>query len=257
MFSIIDSTILFGLYMHILKLNAIDSTNKYLKELSLSKALEDFTAVWAHEQQNGKGQMGAKWVSEPGKNLTFSVLKKHKRFNVEHQFLLNIGVSLAILDVLHRLSIPDLSVKWPNDILSGTTKICGILIENTLIGNQIQASIIGIGLNVNQLSFNNLTNVSSLKLLSGQTFNLEELLKSILEGLNVRFLDLENEGKNVMWNDYEENLFRKDKPSTFSNETGQLFMGFIRKVSKQGKLVVELEDAVLKEFDLKEIKLLY
>lgn len=243
--------------MHILKLNAIDSTNQYLKELSLSKAIEDFTVVWAHEQQKGKGQMGAKWASEPGKNLTFSVLKRFNNFDIEQQFFLNIGVSLAILDVLKRLSIPDLSVKWPNDILSGTTKICGILIENTLIGNQIQASIIGIGLNVNQLTFNKLTNVSSLKLLSGQTLNLEELLKSILLDLKDKFLELESHKKEAMWDAYEKNLFRKDKPSTFTDKTGQIFMGFIRKVSKRGKLVVELEDAVLKEFDLKEIKLLY
>lgn len=243
--------------MHILKLNAIDSTNQYLKELSLSKVIEDFTVVWAHEQQKGKGQMGAKWVSEPGKNLTFSVLKQHCDLNIKDQFLLNICVSLAILDVLQRLSIPNLSVKWPNDILSGTTKICGILVENTLIGNQIQASIIGIGLNVNQLTFNNLTNVSSLKLLLGQTLNLEELLKSIIEDLKAKFSDLENHKYEALTTAYEKNLFRKDKPSTFTDENDKIFMGFIRNVSKEGKLIVELEDAILKEFDLKEIRLMY
>lgn len=243
--------------MHILKLNAIDSTNQYLKELSLSKVIEDFTVVWAHEQQKGKGQMGAKWVSEPGKNLTFSVLKKHDDLKVKHQFLLNISVSLAILDVLQRLSIPNLSVKWPNDILSGSTKICGILVENTLIGNQIQASIVGIGLNVNQLTFNNLTNVSSLKLLLGRTLNLEELLKSIIEDLKAKFSDLENHKYEALTTAYEKNLFRKDKPSTFTNKNGKIFMGFIRNVSKEGKLIVELEDAILKEFDLKEIRLKY
>lgn len=243
--------------MHILKLNATDSTNQYLKELLLSKDMEDFTVAWAHTQQKGKGQMGAKWVSEPGKNLTFSVLKKFHNLNINDQFLLNISVSLAIIDVLKGYSIPDLSVKWPNDILSGATKICGILIENTLVGNQIQASIIGIGLNVNQLTFNNLTNVSSLKLLLGQTLNLEELLKSILVGLKGKFQVLKDHKKDTLWDTYENNLFRKDKPSTFRDKSGELFMGFIRKISKQGKLIVELEDAIFKEFDLKEIQLMY
>ncbi len=243
--------------MHILKLNATDSTNQHLKELMLSKVTEDFTVVWADEQLKGKGQMGAKWTSEPGKNLTFSVLKKFDNLNINNQFLLNISISLAILDVLKRLSIPDLSVKWPNDILSGTSKICGILIENILSRDQIQASIVGIGLNVNQLMFNNLTNVSSLKLLLGQTLNLEEVLFSILSGLKSNFLLLDEQKNDFLWNEYEKNLFRKDKPSTFKDKSGALFMGFIRKVSPQGKLVVELEDAVFKEFDLKEIRLMY
>ena len=243
--------------MHILKLNATDSTNQYLKELMLSKVTDDFTVVWAREQLKGKGQMGAKWMSEPGKNLTFSVLKKFDNLNINNQFLLNISISLAILDVLKRLSVPDLSVKWPNDILSGASKICGILIENILLGDQIQASIVGIGLNVNQLMFNNLTNVSSLKLLLGQTLNLEELLEGILKGLKSKFLLLDEQKNDLLWNEYEKNLFRKDKPSTFMDKSGALFMGFIRKVSPQGKLVVELEDAVFKEFNLKEIRLMY
>jgi len=243
--------------MHILKLNATDSTNQYLKELMLSKDFEDFLVVWALAQQKGKGQMGAKWLSEPGKNLTFSVLKKLNNLNVNDQFLLNICISLAILDALKGLSVPDLTVKWPNDILSGTSKICGILIENTLLGNQIQAAIIGIGLNVNQLAFNNLANVSSLKLLLGQTFNLEELLYDILKALSANFNLLDVENKDHLWNTYEKSLFRKDKPSTFKDKKGAIFMGFIRKVSEQGKLVVELEDAVFEEFGLKEIRLLY
>ena len=223
----------------------------------LSKVTDDFTVVWAREQLKGKGQMGAKWMSEPGKNLTFSVLKKFNNLNINNQFLLNISISLAILDVLKRLSVPDLSVKWPNDILSGNNKICGILIENILSRDQIQASIVGIGLNVNQLMFNNITNVTSLKLLLGQTLNLEELLEGILKGLKSKFLLLDEQKNDFLWNDYEKNLFRKDKPSTFMDKSGALFMGFIRKVSPQGKLVVELEDAVFKEFNLKEIRLMY
>ncbi len=243
--------------MHILKLNAIDSTNTYLKELMLSKTLDDLTVVVTDEQLKGKGQMSAKWQSEAGKNLTFSVLKKTKNIAVDNRFLLNICVSMAIYNCLKNINVPNLSVKWPNDILSGTNKICGILIENVLLGNQIRESVIGIGLNVNQLSFDNLTNVSSLKLLLGKTFVLDELLHDIIKNLEMAFLSIENENASLLWRAYENVLFRKDKPSTFKDIKGEVFMGFVRRVSPQGRLVVELEDDVKREFDLKEIRLLY
>ncbi len=243
--------------MLIVKLDATDSTNQYLKELMLSKDLEDFTVVSAEKQLQGRGQMGAKWESEPGKNLTISVLKKHEQLSISNQFLLNMCVSLAILSALKGFSVPNLSVKWPNDILSGTSKICGILIENILVGSQIQTSIIGIGLNVNQQTFNTLSNASSLKLLLGRTLNLDELLHKIVENLKTNFLILREDLNSELWEAYESQLFRKDKPSTFKDSQENIFMGFIRKISSEGKLVVELEDAVLKEFDFKEIQLLY
>lgn len=243
--------------MLIVKLDATESTNQYLKELMLSKEVEDLTVVMAKKQLKGRGQMGAVWESEPGKNLTVSILKKNNTLPISSQFLLNICTSLAILKSLNSLFVTDLSVKWPNDIMSGTSKICGILIENMLMGNQIQASIIGIGLNVNQQTFNTLSNVSSLKLLLGRTLNLEELLQNILENLKTNFLKLEKGEGMALWNDYESNLFRKDKPSTFKDIKGNLFMGFIRKISPQGKLIVELEDELVKEFDLKEVQLMY
>lgn len=243
--------------MLIIKLDATDSTNQYLKELLLSKEVEDFTVVTAKKQLQGRGQMGAKWESESGKNLTVSILKKFDQFPISNQFLLNICVSLAVLGTLKGLSVPNLSVKWPNDILSGTSKICGILIENMLVGTQIQTSILGIGLNVNQQTFNTLSNASSLKLLLGRTLNLDELLHKILERLKANFLKLEENTNKELWEVYESNLFRKDKPSTFKDVKGDVFMGFIRTISPQGKLVVELEDAILREFDLKEIQLMY
>ena len=223
----------------------------------LSHTLEDYTVVMAEEQLTGRGQMGTKWESEPGKNLTFSVLKKIGDIQVSDQFLLNISVSLAVYDVLKQLQVPNLSIKWPNDILSGHSKICGILIENILLGNKIQSSIIGIGLNVNQLKFNNLHNVSSLKLLLGQTYDLDELLQSILLALKQNFSPFKLGKIEDMIAVYEKVLFRKDKPSTFKDTQDELFMGFIKGVSREGKLLVAVENNIIKEFDLKEIKLLY
>ena len=243
--------------MQIIKLNATDSTNLYLKDLMNIKSLGDYTIVVADKQTLGRGQMGTKWESKPFNNLTFSVLKKNDLEKVTNPFLLNICVSLAVYTLLSKLHLPDLKVKWPNDILSGNFKICGILIENIFSGNRMLASVIGIGLNVNQTTFNNLPNVSSLKLLTGKTFNLDQLLAEFQSVLKQTFLELDEKGVVEMQKKYENVLFRKDKPSTFKDNEGNLFMGFIKGVSNEGRLVVTLEDDIKKEFDLKAISLLY
>lgn len=243
--------------MQLIKLSATDSTNAYLKDLMFNNILGDFTVVMAHSQLKGRGQMGTNWLSDPGKNLTFSVLVKSLDSPVSEQFLLNIYVSLAIYDTLAQLNVPDLKIKWPNDIMSGHSKICGILIENILSGHHIQASIIGIGLNVNQLTFNNLPNVSSLKLLLGKTLDLDELLISIVENLKKLLGNHSKGGHNRLFELYESRLFRKDKPSTFKNQDDEMFMGFIKGVSSAGKLMILMEDNIMKEFNLKEVQLLY
>ncbi|EAR00682.1 biotin--[acetyl-CoA-carboxylase] ligase [Maribacter sp. HTCC2170] len=243
--------------MQIIKLSATDSTNLYLKDLMGSHSLEDFTVVIANDQTMGRGQLGTIWDSEPGKNLTFSVLKKMSSVNFPNLFMLNICVSLAIYSALKKLNIPNLKVKWPNDILSGNAKICGILIENILAGNRIHASVIGIGLNVNQISFNDLPKVTSLKLSLGKSFDLEPVLNSITQELKLIFERCQLEGTLELEEEYTQLLFRKDKPSTFKSKEGEMFTGIIRGISKEGKLMVALEDEVSKEFNLKEITLLY
>ena len=243
--------------MEIIKLNATNSTNTYLKNLLKEKQVKDLSCIWALSQTQGRGQQGAKWISEPGKNLTFSVLKKFENLPSEYHFLLNMEVSLAIFRALKKLYIPDLAVKWANDILSSKKKICGILIENTLHKEQISSSIIGIGLNVNQVFFNDLPNVSSLQKIMGHPFDLEEILLLICQELEVSLKSLSPTRFETMLDEYHTYLFRKDKPSTFEYPNGERFMGYIRGVSHNGQLQVEQEDALMSSFSLKEIKLLY
>ncbi len=243
--------------MQLIKLSATDSTNAYLKDLMFHNKLDDFTVVMAHTQLKGRGQMGTSWFSEPGKNLTFSILVKSLECQVSDQFLLNIYVSLAIYDTLTQLQVPDLKIKWPNDIMSGHSKICGILIENILSGQHIQASVVGIGLNVNQLGFNKLPNVSSLKLILGRSVDLDELLYSVVENLKKLIGNKGKADRGNLFERYESALFRKDKPSTFKNRDDEMFMGFIKGVSSAGKLKILMEDDILQEFNLKEVKLLY
>ena len=170
--------------MNIIKLNAIDSTNSYLKELAQKSTLENFTVVLAKQQTLGRGQLGTTWVSDQGKNLTFSLLVNFNNFNIQDQFYLSMAVSLGLISALRAYIGMSLKIKWPNDILAEKDKLAGILIENVLKGPIIHHSIIGIGLNVNQLEFpTDIGNVTSLKKLTGINFNNDELLNEILNSI--------------------------------------------------------------------------
>ena len=242
--------------MQLIKLNATDSTNNYLKQLLGSTALEDFSVVITDHQTHGKGQMGSEWSSEKDKNLTFSVLKVKPSIGLDRQFLLSILVSVSIVKTLEGYNIPNLSIKWPNDILSDHHKIAGILIENLIKLHQIESSVIGIGLNVNQEVFKGLPKVSSLKNISGLPIDKDELLHKLIKSIQHYFRVYEKNGEHILNTEYESYLFRKDKPSTFQLSDQTLFTGIIRGVTEAGKLRVQMEDAT-KVFDLKELKLLY
>ncbi|MBU2950267.1 biotin--[acetyl-CoA-carboxylase] ligase [Tamlana agarivorans] len=243
--------------MSIIKLDATDSTNSYLRELYTNETVADFTMVIAKKQTHGRGQMGAKWESQDAKNLTFSVFKDLGGFHLESPFAISLVVSLALRKALQSFLIPHLHVKWPNDILSVNKKICGVLIENVIKQQDVTASIIGIGLNVNQIDFEDLPKASSLKQITGIIYDLDEVACAILDQLKYYFEVLEKGNYEALKEAYESCLFRKNKPSTFEDAEGLQFSGFIKGVSNIGNLKVLLEDNIVKEFDLKELTLLY
>lgn len=242
--------------MRLVKLDAIDSTNDYLKALSQAGNLENFTVVYTDNQTKGKGQMGTKWSSEAGKNLTMSVLVNDFVPEASRLFELNIVFSVAVLDTLRELEIPQLSIKWPNDILSGTKKIAGILIENSLKNNGQIVSVIGLGLNVNQENFEDLPQASSLRLVTHTFFDKDAILVSIIQNLK-KSIQAWSPDAQKMTDAYQENLFKKDIPMPFENAAGMRFMGIIQGVSATGKLRLLLEDDNIKEYDIKAIKMLY
>lgn len=243
--------------MQIIKLDATDSTNSFLKNLIMTDLKEDFTVVVARSQKKGRGQMGTNWESEAGKNLTFSVLKNFTAFKIEDQFAINIIVSLAIYDSLEALKIPNIKIKWPNDILSGTQKICGILPENIIKNDLLSTSVIGIGLNVNQINYEDLPKATSLKNITGTDYNIEVILSLILKEMKKGFRALEDNTMARLYREYEAKLFRKDKVSTFKRKNKKVFTGIIRGVKATGAIQIELEDHVFEEFAFKEIELLY
>lgn len=241
--------------MRIIKLNATTSTNLFLKELSVETLLENFTVVVTQNQTSGRGQMDTVWHSEPNKNLMFSVYVKFENLKITNQTYLNFSVALAMHQMLNALKIPSLAVKWPNDILSDKKKLCGILIENVLKGNLIHASIIGIGLNVNQENFpEHLPNAASLKSICKRAFNTEELLQKFLVFLQVNIEMLNLGAFEELESAYLRILYKKNIPSMFRNTQNVLFLGKIIGVNtKTGKLQIELNDETVKEFALKEV----
>ena len=243
--------------MRIIKLNAIDSTNTYLKRLSVTTGAEDGLAVVAKFQTNGRGQMGTVWDSQDAKNLTFSVFKDVSFVNIAQHFYISMAVSLAVYEALNSLGIKKIKVKWPNDILSENKKIAGILIENVIKLNVITGSVIGIGLNVNQTDFSDLPSATSLLLLSGQVYDLDEVLDTVLRQIDIHFKNLKNMQFIMLKSRYESHLFRKNKPSTFKDAEGSVFLGYIVGISDFGNLLVRVEDDIIKSFDFKEVVLMY
>ncbi|MBQ4820471.1 biotin--[acetyl-CoA-carboxylase] ligase [Aquimarina sp. MMG016] len=243
--------------MHIIKVDAIDSTNTFLKDLNREKNLVTSVCVTANEQKAGKGQMGTVWQSNYAENLTCSVFIPVEGLKLEDQFFVSIVTSLAICDTLKNLLIPKISIKWPNDILSDRLKICGVLIENLVKNGRLSGAIIGIGLNINQIKFDNLPQAGSLKLVSGQNFNIEEVLNLLLKNIENGFSKLNPLNFKYLRDEYHSLLFRKNKPSTFLDTEGNSFVGIIQAITNEGKLQVLLEDEILEDYDLKEIKLLY
>ncbi len=241
--------------MKIVKLDAIDSTNSYLKNLIKQTIVENWTVIVAEHQTNGKGQFDNKWVSDKGKNLTFSILAKFKGLKVIQQFYLNYSISIALYNVLKYYIPEKLTVKWPNDILSANHKICGILIESSINNSKVNHAIIGIGLNVNQEKFSSkLVNVSSLKKVLNKAIDKDELLDKILLEIQYQLHLIDQQKFEEIKQEYESILYKKGVPSMFIDTNNNTFLGKVIGVTNGGKLQIELDDESLQEYDLKEIK---
>jgi BirA family biotin operon repressor/biotin-[acetyl-CoA-carboxylase] ligase len=241
--------------MNIIKLNAIESTNLYLKRLAVEKDVESYTVVTTNYQSAGRGQLGATWHSESGKNLTFSMLIKFDEFEVDHQFYLSMAVSLGLLAAIrNHISLP-LFVKWPNDILAEKDKLAGILIENIVSGNAIKQTVIGIGLNVNQEQFPSIIGrATSFKKITGNSFDIDSLVVSVVISIQ-NFVDyIERKEFQKLKDLYLKSLYKFEKPVMFEDDKGIIFLGKIVDVCEDGKLEVELENEKIRKFNLKEIK---
>lgn len=167
----------------------IESTNDYLKELSQNQELDDFGLVWTKDQTKGRGQRNKRWFGENGKNLYCSFFLKPHFIEPEQQFQLVTLASLAIRETLQRFLTDPVRIKWPNDIFIGQKKITGILIENSIQAGRIEESIIGFGVNINQIDFPE-EGITSLQLELQQEINIEDVLALLIQNLKSLFSSL-------------------------------------------------------------------
>lgn len=237
-----------------IKLERVASTNDYLKaELSKSKPFPEGTVIMAVEQFAGRGQVGTRWESQKGKNLTVSILLSPSFLHPSKQFTLNIAICLAIQRALSTILIEKVFIKWPNDIYVENKKLGGILIENIIQGNTWKHAIVGIGLNVNQSDFpENAPNAGSLIKLLHESYSIEKLLTEICSGIEHRYFELKH-GKHAQQKRlYREALFGINERRMFKIN-GILVDGKIVNVDDSGHLVVDFNGHIAK-FDFKEIE---
>ncbi|SMC69628.1 BirA family transcriptional regulator, biotin operon repressor / biotin-[acetyl-CoA-carboxylase] ligase [Pedobacter africanus] len=249
------STLFVG--QNLIRLSEVDSTNNFLKtKASNSEPLPEGTVIMADKQFAGRGQQQNTWYAEPGLNLTFSIYLCPSFLAVSQQFLLNMAVSVALRDALGDLLGPFLKVKWPNDLYYKNQKLGGILIENIIAGTTYKACIIGIGLNVNQQSFDPklLGRATSVWKILQQDVNLIELLSLICSNVEAEYLKLKSGNVNKLQSDYINGLYLFNEPALYRHN-GQSFKGRIVNVSQNGLLTI-LSDAVEREFNFKEVEFL-
>jgi BirA family biotin operon repressor/biotin-[acetyl-CoA-carboxylase] ligase len=242
---------------NLIQLSAVDSTNNYLKELvSKSEPLAEGTVIMADDQFAGRGQHANTWISQPGLNLTFSIYLRPIFLRIEHQFQLNIAVSIGLINALKDYVHTGLKVKWPNDIYFGSQKIGGILIENTIFSGNIKSSIIGIGLNVNQEDFGNILGKKACSLIQilHEHVDLIELLENICKCIEVEYLNLRKARPKDQLPLYLENMYQFGEVSNYRSD-GKIFSGQITGVSQDGKLVI-LHQGEQRSYGLKEIEFL-
>ena len=248
------------------RFDELPSTNDWAAEIIALRSSEgqtspaktkppEGTVVRAANQTAGRGQLGSQWHSSAGKNLLLSVIFYPTWLEARAQFYLSMAVALALQDLGESMLPPEsVAVKWPNDLYLGGKKAAGILIQNALSGSNLQSSIVGIGLNVNQLDFpDSLNNATSLGLVTGQLQDLDTLAARLFECLERRYLQLKAGNRTRIKAEYEAKLWRNGENTRFVRHADGLeFEGMILGVSERGMLRIET-GAGVEEFEVKSV----
>ncbi|MDR0939394.1 MAG: biotin--[acetyl-CoA-carboxylase] ligase, partial [Mediterranea sp.] len=231
----------------IVHLDETESTNNYLRRLCADGTVEELTTVAADYQTSGRGQRGNSWEAERGKNLLFSVVLYPTFLEARRQFLISQIVSLSIKEELERYT-DGVSIKWPNDIYWRERKICGILIENDLLGRRVSQSVAGVGLNVNQEAFaGSAPNPVSLRQITGEEHELPSMLRDILLRISAYFEELREGAADAIADRYKLSLFRREGTHPYRDADGE-FMARVVDVEPEGRLVLEDVEGSLRRY---------
>lgn len=234
----------------------VDSTNNFLKEaLSNSTPLSEGTVIMAESQYAGRGQQQNRWYSEPGKNLTFSILLEPAFLPIGRQYDLNVAISAGIIKACEKVLGEQAKIKWPNDIYYGDNKLGGVLIENMIQGSAIKHAVIGIGINVNQVKFGpGAANAISVKQILQKDYDKKALLAQICSEIEATYLLLRSGNFDALKTFYMQKLYWYNELRPFK-ANGSFFEGSITGINKNGQLCVSVNGEE-RLYDLKEIEFL-
>lgn len=242
----------------LIKLKQVDSTNNYATAHMSINNWNEGTVVMADEQINGRGQMKNTWESEPGANLLLSIVLYPDFLPVQYQFLLSKVVTLGLHELLSAIA-DDVKIKWPNDLYIGTKKVAGILIENSIMGHTLSSSVIGVGLNVNQLEFkSDAPNPVSMRHFTGKKLEHEKISSELFNAIDFWYCKLRTtEEKSILEIDakFEQNLYRKDIVASYKDSSG-VYNGVLKGVNEIGQLMVQAESGELRAYHFKEVEFL-
>jgi BirA family transcriptional regulator, biotin operon repressor / biotin---[acetyl-CoA-carboxylase] ligase len=231
-----------------------NSTNTLAQQLGQQPSVSDGTLVITDNQTAGRGQRGNSWEVEPGANFTFSLILKTGFLPAQDQFGLNMAISVGILDYLKSHLKSNVHIKWPNDILVENRKVCGILIENSIKGSLISHSVVGVGLNVNQIQFTH-DRATSLKKETGKTFSLHDELENLLWCVEKFYMLLRQQNYTLLQEYYYQHLYGLNEERKFKS-SGTEWTGTITGVDHAGRLKVQTTEGE-KVFSFKEIEFVY
>ncbi|MCF2582538.1 biotin--[acetyl-CoA-carboxylase] ligase [Bacteroides caecigallinarum] len=228
------------------------STNVSLAEICSKGYTENLTSVYSSFQTDGRGQRGNKWESEDGKNLLFSFVIFPKGLPAREHFILLQITALALFDTLSEYT-DGISIKWPNDIYWMDRKICGTLIENDLSGMNIERSISGTGVNLNQKIFrSDAPNPISLSQITGQEYDIETVLHKIMNSASIYHRMFDNGESDIIRKKYFEAIYRKDGFYMYKDDNGT-FDAIIEDIDKDGRLVLKDREGRVRKYLFKEV----
>ena len=242
----------------------VDSTNVFVREMLKEEqtgqvmsvaALPGFTLVVADDQTQGRGQQGNSWETEKGKNLTFSLLCHPDFIPASRQFVLSQCMAVAIWQTLSQY-VEGVTVKWPNDIYVEDEKISGTLIECDLQGKSIANCIIGVGININQTMFrSDAPNPTSLKLLTGNEYDREEVLSAVVHHFQEGYEWLQEGREEEVRQLYMKHLYRREGMHRYADVRGE-FWAAVAAVEPTGHLQLRFENGNIVRYEFKEVRFL-
>ncbi len=219
----------------------IDSTN--LEAARLADSLPHGAVIAADAQTAGRGRRGRSWVSRKGENLYFSLLLKPE-FSPEKASMLTLVMALAVAEGIEQMYECEPQIKWPNDIVVHGRKVCGILTEMQLESGRIKCVIVGVGINVNQMTFEEegLVHASSLQKETGMCKDRRELLETVIARFMSWYEVFCEEGTlQSMKAAYEGRLANLSKEVRVLDPKGE-YSGIALGINDQGELLVRRED---------------